>query len=122
MTAGPVISLEAVTKEYVSGPPWAKRHVTALKSVDLSIETGETLALVGESGSGKTTASRLCLGLIVPTSGRVTVWRCPDLVRGRMRARRAGASGNRDDEAIEATTPMQLEAPRGTRQAPWVRY
>lgn len=91
MTADPLISLEAVTKNYTSGPPWARRTVTALNAVDLAIAKGETLALVGESGSGKTTVGRLCLGLLEPSAGRVlfagrpfSAWRSK--LRGRLAA------------------------------------
>ncbi len=45
--------------------------VHALNGVDLSIRTGETVALVGESGSGKTTLGRLTLRLVKPSEGRV---------------------------------------------------
>ncbi|MFF9512041.1 oligopeptide/dipeptide ABC transporter ATP-binding protein [Streptomyces sp. NPDC014724] len=44
----------------------------AVDSVDLDIRPGEIVALVGESGCGKTTLARSLLGLVPPTSGRVT--------------------------------------------------
>jgi ABC-type glutathione transport system ATPase component len=40
--------------------------------VDLDIRRGEIVALVGESGCGKTTLARSLLGLVPPTSGRIT--------------------------------------------------
>jgi oligopeptide/dipeptide ABC transporter ATP-binding protein len=48
-----------------------ERPVQALRSVDLDIRTGETLALVGESGSGKSTLARVLVRTITPTSGTV---------------------------------------------------
>jgi len=48
--------------------------LTAVDDVNLTLKEGEAkvLSLVGESGSGKTTLSRILLGLIKPTKGRVT--------------------------------------------------
>ena len=88
MTGTPTIGLEAVTKTYSSGLPWERRNVDAVRSVDLLIAAGETLALVGESGSGKSTIGRLCLGLIEPSGGRVLLEGQPfSALRGRLRGR-----------------------------------
>ena len=48
-------------------------HVHAVDDVSFDIKKQETFALVGESGCGKTTAARVILNLIEPTSGEVIV-------------------------------------------------
>lgn len=44
----------------------------ALGAVSVEFERGESIGIVGPTGSGKTTLVDLMLGLLVPTSGRIT--------------------------------------------------
>ncbi len=44
-----------------------------LRSIDLSLARGRTLALLGPSGCGKTTLLRLVAGLLQPTKGAVSI-------------------------------------------------
>ena len=46
----------------------------ALRSIDLSLESGKILALLGPNGAGKTTVVKLLLGLLKPTHGFVSVF------------------------------------------------
>jgi phosphonate transport system ATP-binding protein len=80
----PVVQFKDVTHTY---PP----SRTALDGVTLSIQSGERVALIGPSGAGKSTLLRAINGLVVPTTGNVTVLN--EDVRalnetGRMRLRR----------------------------------
>jgi oligopeptide/dipeptide ABC transporter ATP-binding protein len=57
--------------------------VRAVDDVSLTIARGETLGLVGESGSGKSTLGRMVAGILVPSSGTVTLDGAPVMRRGR---------------------------------------
>ena len=48
-------------------------RATLLKDVDLSVRSGETLAIIGPNGAGKSTLLRLLSSDIRPTSGAVTM-------------------------------------------------
>jgi ABC-2 type transport system ATP-binding protein len=52
-------------------------HVQAVRSVDLTIARGETVALLGPNGAGKTTTIDMILGLLRPDSGSVAVFGMP---------------------------------------------
>jgi putative ABC transport system ATP-binding protein len=62
------LALRDVTKLHESEPP-----VTALRSVSLTIESEEFVAVIGPSGSGKSTLLAIAGTLERPTSGHVSV-------------------------------------------------
>jgi ABC-2 type transport system ATP-binding protein len=49
-------------------------EVQAVRGVDISIESGEIVAILGPNGAGKTTTIDMILGLSQPTSGSVSVF------------------------------------------------
>jgi ATP-binding cassette subfamily B protein len=63
--AGGGIVLEDVGFRYAGKEAWALRHI------DLTIRSGESVALVGENGAGKTTLVKLMTRLYEPTEGRI---------------------------------------------------
>jgi len=50
------------------------RRLQVLNGVELSVGSGETLAIIGASGSGKTTLLQLLGGLDKPTAGQVMIF------------------------------------------------
>lgn len=62
----PLIEIRSVSKRYDSGPP-------ALDGLDLTVHTGEALAVLGPSGSGKSTLLNLIARLDRPSEGSITV-------------------------------------------------
>lgn len=62
-TANPVLDIANITAGY--------GKIDILKSINMSLDPGHTLAIVGESGSGKSTLARVVTGLLPPRVGDV---------------------------------------------------
>lgn len=70
-TGDPIV-MEAVDlcKSFIEG---GGRQLDVLKNINLTVRTGEKVAIVGASGSGKSTLLHLLGGLDSPTSGQVFI-------------------------------------------------
>ena len=76
-----LVTVQSLTKNFDVSRPWlnrvfageSRKILTAVDSVDFTIERGSTYALVGESGSGKSTIAKMLVGLLQPSSGRVHI-------------------------------------------------
>jgi len=64
--AQPAVSIRGLTKRYGS--------LTALNNLNLDVVQGEVLGFLGLNGAGKTTAIRLLLDLLRPTSGKAFIF------------------------------------------------
>lgn len=60
-----IVSTNGLSKNYGS--------VQALDSIDLTLDSGEPIALIGPNGSGKTTFFSLLCGFIHPSAGSATI-------------------------------------------------
>lgn len=61
-----VVDIKNVTKQYGANK--------VLKDVSMTCETGKIYGLIGRNGSGKTVLLKCVCGLVIPTSGEVSVW------------------------------------------------
>jgi len=66
---GHLVDLREVVKTYQS----SAGTFTALKGVDLQVESGAFVSIIGKSGSGKSTLINVITGIDRPTSGEVIV-------------------------------------------------
>ena len=66
MTSDTLIKIDNIRKTYAG-------KFEALKGVNLEIKRGEILALLGPNGAGKTTLINAICGVVVPTSGSISV-------------------------------------------------
>ena len=56
---------------------WGRNKVKALDKLSIEITQGEVFGLLGPNGSGKSTTLKLLLGLLFPSSGKVSIFGKP---------------------------------------------
>lgn len=70
MSSAPVIEVEHLGKRYASrGGP----DIIAVDDVSFAVSGGSCVALLGGNGAGKTTTLSMLLGLLLPTTGRISM-------------------------------------------------
>jgi ABC-type multidrug transport system ATPase subunit len=67
----PIMLVKNVTKVYAEGT----KHFTALGGISLSLRAGDCFGLLGPNGAGKSTLVSILSGIMIPTSGSVSVAR-----------------------------------------------
>ena len=67
----PAIRIESLSKTYAGARRRAKR---ALNDVSFDVPRGQIFGLLGPNGAGKSTLINILAGLVVKTSGKVTIW------------------------------------------------
>jgi len=88
---GTVIHCEGLAKTYAEGT----LHTPVFDGLEISVDSGETVAILGASGAGKSTLLHLLGGLDTPTAGEVYVTgqkmsALSDAARGQLRNRALG--------------------------------
>src|SRR6266540_3543959 len=61
----PVVIVDRLVKRY--------KATTAVAGISFALEAGSITGLLGGNGAGKTTTIATIMGLVIPTSGRVSV-------------------------------------------------
>lgn len=91
MSDSTLFQLSNVTKKFVKG----KETITVFDGLNMSIESGDFLAIMGPSGSGKTTLLNLLGGVDQPTDGEISFdgSRIDTLSEGKLAAWRANNIG-----------------------------
>jgi energy-coupling factor transport system ATP-binding protein len=64
----PILTIENLTHKYSAGTPF---ETTAIEDINVTVNSGEMMAVIGHTGSGKSTFIQHLNGLLKPTSGRV---------------------------------------------------
>jgi ABC-type multidrug transport system ATPase subunit len=104
------LELRGVSKRFVVGTITCRGAVHALRSVDLSVRAGESVALVGGPGSGKSTLLLCAAGLLRADSGDLSWFGRGDRAVASSRARYyfPGSVGSTTATTSHAETRIHL--------------
>ncbi|MCX5801103.1 MAG: ABC transporter ATP-binding protein [Candidatus Eisenbacteria bacterium] len=68
------VAIEARGLVKVFTSPFTRQKKWALRGLNLQVYEGEVFGFLGPNGAGKTTTMKLMLGLLLPTSGTITLF------------------------------------------------
>ena len=118
-----ILRLENITRRYREG----EGQLEVFSGLDLSVKSGEIVALVGQSGAGKSSLLHIAGLLEAPTSGEIVIEgiaasRLPDAERTRIRRDRLGFVYQAhhllpEFDALENVVLPQMIAGRPRREA-----
>lgn len=74
--SAPALAFRDVSCTFAPANPKAQRY-TAVRDVQLTVGAGEFVSVVGPTGCGKSTLLNMAAGLLLPSTGRVTVFGAP---------------------------------------------
>jgi len=98
-----LIDVHDVSYEYRDG-------LEALKGVSLQVEKGDRVAILGPNGAGKSTLFRLLNGLLLPTTGTVTIDGLPVAKKNfcEIRAKVGMVFQDSDDQLFNSTVRQEV--------------
>lgn len=70
MTA--IIHAQGLTRRFSIREGLARRQLTAVDDLSISVQPGESVGYIGANGAGKSTTIKMLVGILVPTQGEVT--------------------------------------------------
>jgi len=86
------LKVHELSFRYAEGEPWI------LQQCSLEVAPGESIAIVGASGCGKTTLIKLMLGLLTPSSGKISTGGVDIAKLGHKQYRQLVAAVMQDDQ------------------------
>jgi len=70
-----ILEVQDLRKTFTRG--FLRRKTEAVRGISFSVEPGQIFGFLGPNGAGKTTTIKILMGLIFPSSGRVSVLGAP---------------------------------------------